>query len=201
MLLRQGDDASDVHIPGNSPQAVRLVDETGLPVQLTRIGLSGNTLHGATTDGEWVRALKGAISVEGFFHDDQGQLGGFNRSSQHHDRGVYGTTCGMDAKIDGPLIRRALSDRNNLRVKNMRLGYTATQSHGMSIPAMTNLSFSSSAGLRHSQKRVNADLEYGLDPDKPLRMNLNDTLGSLPSPDLTIDLGDLRVRTQGRSAN
>lgn len=100
-----------------------------------------------------------------------------------------------------PLIRRALSDRNNLRVKNMSLSYTATQSHGMSIPAMTNLSFSSSAGLSHSQKRVNADLEYGLDPDKPLRMNLNDTLGSLPSPDLTIDLGDLRVRTQGRSAN
>ncbi len=56
VLLRQGDDASYVHILGNSPQAVRLVDETGLPVQLTRIGLSGNTLHGATTDGEWIRA-------------------------------------------------------------------------------------------------------------------------------------------------
>ncbi|NWC74165.1 AvrE-family type 3 secretion system effector [Pseudomonas sp. P7759] len=100
-----------------------------------------------------------------------------------------------------PLIKRALSDRNNLRVKHMSLGYTATQSHGMSIPAMTNLSFSSSAGLSHSQKLVNADLEYGQDPDKPLRMNLNDTLGSLPSPDLTIDLGDLRVRTQGLSAS
>lgn len=95
-----------------------------------------------------------------------------------------------------PLIRRALSDRNNLRVKSMSLSYTATQSHGMSIPAMTNLSFSSSAGLSHTQKRVNADLEYGLDPDKPLRMNLNNTLGSLPGPDLTIDLGDLRVKTQ-----
>lgn len=100
-----------------------------------------------------------------------------------------------------PLIKRALSERNNLRVKHMSLSYTATQSHGMSIPAMTNLSFSSSAGLSHSQARVNADLEYGQDPDKPLRMNLNDTLGSLPSPDLTIDLGDLRVRTQGLSAS
>jgi hypothetical protein len=29
-------------------------------------------------------------------------LGGFNRSSQHLDRGVYGTTRRMDAKIDGP---------------------------------------------------------------------------------------------------
>jgi hypothetical protein len=77
----------------------------------------------------------------------------------------------------------------------MSLSYTATQSHGMSIPAMTNLSFSSSAGLSHTQKRVNADLEYGLDADKPLRMNLNDTLGSRPGNDLTIDLGDLRVRT------
>jgi hypothetical protein len=94
-----------------------------------------------------------------------------------------------------PLIRRALSDRTNLRVKHMSLSYTATQSHGMSIPAMTNLSFSSSAGLSHTQKRVNADLEYGLDADKPLRMNLNDTLGSRPGNDLTIDLGDLRVRT------
>ncbi|CRM75570.1 Putrescine importer PuuP [Pseudomonas sp. 25 R 14] len=28
--------------------------------------------------------------------------GGFNRSSQHLDRGVYGTTRRMDAKIDGP---------------------------------------------------------------------------------------------------
>lgn len=100
-----------------------------------------------------------------------------------------------------PLVKRALSDRNNLRVKHMSLSYTATQSHGMSIPALTNLSFSSSAGLSHSQARVNADLEYGQDSDKPLRMNLNDTLGSLPRPDLTIDLGDLRVRTQGLSAS
>lgn len=96
-----------------------------------------------------------------------------------------------------PLIRRALSDRTNLRVKNMSLSYTTTQSHGMSIPTM-NLSFSSSAGLSLTQKRVNADLEYGMDPDKPLRMNLNDTLGSLPRHDLTIDLADQRVRTQNR---
>ncbi|MFL1391561.1 AvrE-family type 3 secretion system effector [Pseudomonas tritici] len=96
-----------------------------------------------------------------------------------------------------PLIRRALSDRTNLRVKNMSLSYTTTQSHGMSIPTM-NLSFSSSAGLSLTQKRVNADLEYGMDPDKPLRMNLNDTLGSLPRNDLTFDLADQRVRTQAR---
>lgn len=31
-----------------------------------------------------------------------GDDGGFNRSSQHLDRGVYGTTRRMDAKIDGP---------------------------------------------------------------------------------------------------
>ncbi|AKS06522.1 AvrE-family type 3 secretion system effector [Pseudomonas trivialis] len=96
-----------------------------------------------------------------------------------------------------PLIRRALSDRTNLRVKNMSLSYTTTQSHGMSIPTM-NLSFSSSAGLSLTQKRVNADFEYGMDSDKPLRMNLNDTLGSLPRHDLTIDLADQRVRTQTR---
>lgn len=99
-----------------------------------------------------------------------------------------------------PLIRQALSDRRNLRVKSMSLSYTATQSHGMSIPAGANLSFSSSAGLSYTQKRVNADLEYGVDPDKPLRMNLNDTLDSLPRHDLTIDLADQRVRTQKPAA-
>lgn len=36
------------------------------------------------------------------FHSDQGAQGGFNRSSQHLDRGVYWTTRRMDAKIDGP---------------------------------------------------------------------------------------------------
>jgi transposase InsO family protein len=35
-------------------------------------------------------------------HSDRGSQGGFNRSSQHLDRGVYGTTRRMDAKIDGP---------------------------------------------------------------------------------------------------
>ncbi len=97
VLLRQGADASYVHVLGSTPQPMRLVDEAGLPVQVTRIGLSGNTVHGATTDGEWVRAdlrmahdgklllvrqpvdsleqaLRGAVNVEGFFHDDQGQL-------------------------------------------------------------------------------------------------------------------------------
>lgn len=106
--------------------------------------------------------------------------------------------CHLGGESTEPLIRQALSDRHNLRVKNMSLSYTATQSHGMSIPAMTNLSFSSSATLSHTHKRVNADLEYGMDADKPLRMNLNDTLGSLPSHDLTIDLADLRVRAQHR---
>lgn len=35
-------------------------------------------------------------------HSDRGSQGGFNRSSQHLDRGVYGTIRRMDAKIDGP---------------------------------------------------------------------------------------------------
>ncbi|AZF03495.1 AvrE-family type 3 secretion system effector [Pseudomonas sp. R5-89-07] len=93
------------------------------------------------------------------------------------------------------LIRQALVDPNNLRVKSLSMSYTASQSHGMSVPAMTNLSFSSSAALSHTQKQVNVDFEYGVNADKPLRMNLNDTLSSLPRHDLTIDLGDLRIRT------
>ncbi|MEG8231598.1 AvrE-family type 3 secretion system effector [Pseudomonas orientalis] len=94
-----------------------------------------------------------------------------------------------------PLIKRALKDPNNLRVKSMSMNYTATQTHGMSLPALTNISFSSSASLSHTQKHVNVDFEYGANADKPLRMNLNDTLSPLPRHDLTIDLADQRIRT------
>ena len=35
-------------------------------------------------------------------HSDRGSQGGFNRSSQHSNHGgVHGTTCGMDAGVDG----------------------------------------------------------------------------------------------------
>lgn len=45
-----------MHVQGGSVQAVQPVDELGAPVQLARIGLSGNALYGATTDGELVQA-------------------------------------------------------------------------------------------------------------------------------------------------
>lgn len=93
------------------------------------------------------------------------------------------------------MIKRALKDPNNLRVKSMSMNYTATQTHGMSLPALTTLSFFSSASLSHTQKHVNVDFEYGANADKPLRMNLNDTLSPLPRHDLTIDLADQRIRT------
>ena len=53
-----------------------------------------------------IKALDMAYEQRGrpqglLFHSDQGSQGGFNRSSQHLDRGVYGTTRRMDAKIDG----------------------------------------------------------------------------------------------------
>ncbi|WP_242487782.1 AvrE-family type 3 secretion system effector [Pseudomonas sp. TH31] len=100
----------------------------------------------------------------------------------------------IDGESPEPLIKSALSNRENLRIKSMSLSHTASQSHALSVPAMTNIGFSSNAGLSHTHKRVNADLEYGGNADKPLRMNLNDTLGSLPIHDLTIDLADLRVK-------
>ncbi|WP_231982727.1 AvrE-family type 3 secretion system effector [Pseudomonas orientalis] len=99
-----------------------------------------------------------------------------------------------------PLIKRALKDPDNLRVKSMSLNYTATQTHGMSLPALTSLSFSSRASLSHTQKHVNVDFEYGANADKPLRMNLNDTLSPLPRHDLTIDLADQRIRTPSAMA-
>lgn len=46
----------------------------------------------------WRRKPKKEVMI----HSDQGSQGGFNRSSQHLDRGVYGTIRRMDAKIDGP---------------------------------------------------------------------------------------------------
>lgn len=101
----------------------------------------------------------------------------------------------LAGKSTEALIKHALNDRNNLRVKSMSMSYTATQSHSMSLPAMTNLSFSSSAALSHTQKHVNVDLEYGVNPDKPLKMNLNDTLSRLPRHDLTLDLASQRIRT------
>ncbi|AZE82120.1 Type III effector protein AvrE1 [Pseudomonas orientalis] len=99
-----------------------------------------------------------------------------------------------------PLIKRALKDPDNLRVKSMSMNYTATQSHGMSLPALASLSFSSRASLSHTQKHVNVDFEYGANADKPLRMNLNDTLSPLPRHDLTIDLADQRIRTPSAMA-
>ncbi|WP_251029533.1 AvrE-family type 3 secretion system effector [Pseudomonas fluorescens] len=100
----------------------------------------------------------------------------------------------FDGDNPEPLIKSALNNRENLRIKSMSLSHTASQSHALSVPAMTNIGFSSNAGLSHTHKRVNADLEYGVDMNKPLRMNLSDTLGSPPSYDLTIDLADQRVR-------
>lgn len=101
----------------------------------------------------------------------------------------------LDGESPEPLIKGALGKRENLRVKTMSLSYTASQSHAMSVPPMTNIGFSSNAALSHTHKRVNAELEYGADADKPLRIKLNDTLESPPPAELTLDLADQRVRT------
>ncbi len=67
------------------------------------VGWSFSMISDATLTCE---ALRMAVELRGrpkevLFHSDQGCQGGFNRSSQHLDRGVYGTTRRMDAKIDG----------------------------------------------------------------------------------------------------
>ncbi|SQH31893.1 AvrE-family type 3 secretion system effector [Pseudomonas mucidolens] len=94
-----------------------------------------------------------------------------------------------------PLIEQALNNRDNLRIKSLSLAYSASRSHAMAFPPMSNLGFSSTAGLSYSQKRLSAEFEYGADADKPLKMKLDDRLGALPSHDLTLDLADARVRT------
>ena len=82
------------------------VSQSGKPVQLTRIGLSGDTLYASDAHGELLRGdlrsaeggrlrmlpepvgkleslYKGAVSIKGFMHDDAGQLHVLIRDTHH----------------------------------------------------------------------------------------------------------------------
>ena len=82
------------------------VSESGKPVQLTRIGLSGDTLYASNAQGELLRGdlrsaqagrlrmvpepagkleslYKGGVSIKGFMHDDAGQLNALIRDTHN----------------------------------------------------------------------------------------------------------------------
>jgi len=98
------------------------------------------------------------------------------------------------------LVNDALSEPTNLRIKSMSLGCSASKSHGMALPSLSSLTFSSKAELSHSYNRVNVELEYGKDPDQPLKMLRNDVGGwSPPLPSMSIERSEQKVRAPARS--
>ena len=101
---------------GASETPLLPVTETGSAVQLSRIGLAGDTLYGATPQGELLRSSlgsaqagclvmrpasvegleelhKGAVSFKGFMHDDHGQLNALllNNCQQMHSSPLIDT--------------------------------------------------------------------------------------------------------------
>lgn len=94
-------------------------------------------------------------------------------------------------------VQQALKNTDNLRVKTMSVGYTASRTHSMTLPTPF-LSFSSSAALSHTHKLLNAEFEYGRDPNAPVRMKLKDASSMLQNPELHPELQDQKVRDRRR---
>ena len=113
-LLKAGPE----QVIANRPEQIWVADITYLPTQESVAYVSlvtdaysrkivGHHLHESLHTESVIKALEKAVSERDteqmlVHHSDRGAQGGFNRSSQHLDRGVYGTTRRMDAKIDGP---------------------------------------------------------------------------------------------------
>lgn len=94
-------------------------------------------------------------------------------------------------------VQQALKNTDNLRVKTMSVGYTASRTHSMTLPTPI-LSFSSSAALSHTHKLLNAELEYGRDPNAPVRMKLKDAASTPQNTELHPELQDQKVRDSRR---
>ena len=94
-------------------------------------------------------------------------------------------------------VQQAMKNTDNLRVKTMSVGYTASRTHSMTLPTPI-LSFSSSAALSHTHKLLNAELEYGRDPNAPVRMKLKDAASTPQNTELHPELQDQKVRDSRR---
>ena len=98
LRVSRGDAAPGMHLVP--------VSESGKPVQISRIGLSGDTLYASTAQGELLRGdlrsaeagrlrllpepmgqleslYQGAVSIKGFMHDDTGRLNALIRDSRN----------------------------------------------------------------------------------------------------------------------
>lgn len=103
-------------------------------------------------------------------------------------------TNGADARSR---VESALKNPDNLRVKSMSVSYKTSRTHsvGLSLPVV---SFTSSAGLTHSRKVFNAELEYGANPDAPLSMTRNAVLTVSEDAGLDPEFREQNIRTARR---
>lgn len=186
----------------------RLQQISSIDATVTRVGLKGDGLHSWLDD---VAPANKAAIVRWFKEDPQfaqvlNDLEGGGGTSVSINLEVKpevlrdieaSYVAGQSVKA---LVNDALSEPTNLRIKSMSLGCSASKSHGMALPSLSSLTFSSKAELSHSYNRVNVELEYGKDPDQPLKMLRNDVGGwSPPPPSMSIERSEQKVRAPARS--
>ncbi|WP_244904349.1 AvrE-family type 3 secretion system effector [Pseudomonas fragi] len=98
---------------------------------------------------------------------------------------------------DGPgakgEMQKALENSDNLRVKNLRVSYTASRTHSLTTPVPL-LAYTSSAMLGHTGKLLNIELKYGQDPDAPLRLEFKDILPLAPARERHPEQQDQNIR-------
>ena len=104
-------------VTATGPEQVWVADITYLPTQQSVAYVSlvtdaysrkivghhvHETLHTESVIQAMNKALRNRRTDQALVHhSDRGSQGGFNRSSQHLDRGVYGAACRLDAKVNG----------------------------------------------------------------------------------------------------
>jgi len=169
---------------------------------VTRVGLNGDGLHAWLDD---VAPANKAAIVQWFKDDPQ-----FAEVLNELENGK-GTSVSINLEVKPAVLRAieahctqgesvqqrvnaALIDPMNLRIKSMTLGFSASRSHGMSLPSLTSISLSSTAQISYSHNSVNVALEYGEDPDQPLKMHWKDAASPSLLPELNIELSDQNVR-------
>jgi len=185
----------------------RLQQISSIDATVTRVGLKGDGLHSWLDD---VAPANKAAIVQWFKDDPQ-----FAQVLNDLEGGA-GTSISINLEVKPDVLRviearyaagervkelvnNALNNPANLRIKTMSLNCSASRSHGMALPSLSSLTFSSKAELSHAYNRVNVELEYGKDPDQPLKMLRKEVGGwSPPPPYLSIEQREQNVRTPAR---
>ncbi|WP_300729766.1 AvrE-family type 3 secretion system effector [Pseudomonas sp.] len=177
----------------------------GVERTVNHIGLSGDGKHSwlNATSPDNKAAIVAQLSSQPLLADVFKELEKFQGASVSIGLEVKPETLRMiERKVaDGrealPDVEKALKDPDNLRIKSMSVSYKASRSHGMSLPIPV-LSFNSSATLGHSQKVLNAEFQYGSNPDAPLTMKFNTGGISPEKMNLDPELHEQRIRGLSR---